>query len=189
MEALSNISNTLAYASMHIAAGQQQLKPQSTIDIPGSLVLVLVLSLIVAVALIVLVVLLSRPRKAQTSKPRGAHSGGNERGVWRARIQEIVDNHARGTITRDIALAQLAEVARDFASEQTGQDLSSHTLSDIGTVPGTTANAHGIALLRQTINALYPPEFADATVNPAAQETSVEEAGEWVSNLVERWRR
>ncbi|WEV71867.1 hypothetical protein [Bifidobacterium sp. ESL0790] len=175
--------------SIRIAAGQQQLKPQSTIRIPGVLVLGLVLSLIIAIALIVLVVLLSRPRKAQAPKPRGAHTGSSERGVWRARIQKIVDDHAQGSITRDIALNKLAEVARDFASEQTGRDLSSHTLSDIGSVPGTTADAHGIALLRQTINALYPPEFADATINPAAQETSVEEAGEWVSNLVERWRR
>ena len=54
--------------------------------------------------------------------------------------------------------------------------------------PRTTGNQHGLTLLRQTIEALYPPEFADAERNHTAREATVEQAGEWVANLVERWR-
>ena len=46
----------------------------------------------------------------------------------------------------------------------------------------------GLDALKQTIGALYPPEFADDARNRIAQTTSVQQAAEWVANLVERWR-
>ena len=52
----------------------------------------------------------------------------------------------------------------------------------------STGNQQGLTLLRQTIEALYPPEFADAERNHIARQATVEQAGEWVANLVERWR-
>ena len=48
-------------------------------------------------------------------------------------------------------------------------------------------NRHGLDLLRQTIAALYPPEFADERFNAAAGEASVDEAAGWVATLIERW--
>ncbi|MDF7663661.1 hypothetical protein PT282_03130 [Bifidobacterium sp. ESL0763] len=174
----------------HATAAGQKLKPQGTIAMPAVLFWALALCLLAAVALIVAIVLLSRPRRRKAApRPQGAHITGNGLSPWRARIQAIVDSHEHGAISRDDALAQLAEVARDFASQQTGRDLSAHTLSDIGHEPSTTANAHGIALLRQTLSALYPPEFADEAINATARQTSVAQAGEWVSTLIERWRR
>ena len=77
---------------------------------------------------------------------------------------------------------------RDFVSTATGSDVRNQTLTDIEATPRTTGNQHGLTLLRQTIEALYPPEFADAERNHTAREATVEQAGEWVANLVERWR-
>ena len=68
------------------------------------------------------------------------------------------------------------------------RDIRNRTLADIDAAPRTTGNQEGITLLRQTIEALYPPEFADAANNGIAREATVEQAGEWVANLVERWR-
>ena len=84
--------------------------------------------------------------------------------------------------------AQLAAIARDFASTATGTDVRNQTLTDIEETPRTTGNQQGLTLLRQTIEALYPPEFADAERNHIARQATVEQAGEWVANLVERWR-
>ena len=43
-------------------------------------------------------------------------------------------------------------------------------------------------MLRQTIAALYPPEFADERFNDSARQTDVEQAAQWVNRLVERWK-
>lgn len=66
--------------------------------------------------------------------------------------------------------------------------MRNQTLTDIEETPRTTGNQQGLTLLRQTIEALYPPEFADAERNHIAGQATVEQAGEWVANLVERWR-
>ena len=95
---------------------------------------------------------------------------------------------ARGELEREEAFAQLAAIARDFASTATGTDVRNQTLTDIEETPRTTGNQQGLTLLRQTIEALYPPEFADAERNHIARQATVEQAGEWVANLVERWR-
>ena len=96
--------------------------------------------------------------------------------------------HDRGEISREDAFAELAALSRDYVSTVTGVDIRNRTLADIDAAPRTTGNQEGITLLRQTIEALYPPEFADAANNGIAREATVEQAGEWVANLVERWR-
>ena len=50
---------------------------------------------------------------------------------------------------------------------------------------GEPAGSH---LAQANHRALYPPEFADAERNHIARQATVEQAGEWVANLVERWR-
>ena len=67
-------------------------------------------------------------------------------------------------------------------------ELSSSTLTDLAYLNRTPANRQGLDALKQTIGALYPPEFADDARNRIAQTTSVQQAAEWVANLVERWR-
>ena len=64
------------------------------------------------------------------------------------------------------------------------------TLAVIGSMKRETPDRNsrdGYLVLRQTVEALYPPEFAKAEWNPAAQNASVEEAAQWVSGLIERW--
>lgn len=111
-----------------------------------------------------------------------------DRALWRQRIDDIVTRHDRGEISREDAFAELAALSRDYVSTVTGVDIRNRTLADIDAAPRTTGNQEGITLLRQTIEALYPPEFADAANNGIAREATVEQAGEWVANLVERWR-
>ena len=83
-------------------------------------------------------------------------------------------------------------VARDFASQASSAELGSTTLQEIasrsaGSLAGDSG-VHGFTLLRQTIAALYPPEFANAEFNAQAKDATVEQAADWVLNLVERWR-
>ena len=119
---------------------------------------------------------------------RGRHDALAGKTVWHQRIDDVVSRHARGELEREEAFAQLAAIARDFASTATGTDVRNQTLTDIEETPRTTGNQQGLTLLRQTIEALYPPEFADAERNHIARQATVEQAGEWVANLVERWR-
>ena len=98
----------------------------------------------------------------------------------------MVARHEGGALTREEAFAELSSIAREFASERTGRDFNAHTLTDIRR---ETRAVGSVDLLRTTIAALYPPEFADVRVNAHARTADVREAAGWVSNLVERWGR
>ena len=93
-----------------------------------------------------------------------------------------------GALPRHEAFVELSVIARDFAGAASGKELSSSTLTDLAYLNRTPANRQGLDALKQTIGALYPPEFADDARNRIAQTTSVQQAAEWVANLVERWR-
>ena len=136
---------------------------------------------------IVLVAALSKPRRARIQAP-GAHAVQNQRMVWHRRIEEVVQRHEAGELNRVDAFSELAEIVRAYASATTGSDMAAHTLADFNAMPRTAANREGVDLLRQTIAALYPPEFADFASNAQAKTTTVRQAAGWVSNLVERWR-
>lgn len=148
--------------------------------------------LALSVILLVISVVLSRPRRTPAQPvSRGAHNARSDTSSWKAQISAIVASYHNNKLTREEAFAALATLARAFASQQTGHDLSATTLRDLNlhTHGNGLNNTQGYTLLRQTITALYPPEFANAIVNTQARETSVEQAAEWVSKLVERWRR
>ncbi|GAA6123400.1 hypothetical protein BPY_15080 [Bifidobacterium psychraerophilum] len=149
--------------------------------------MVLALCVCVAAALIVTAVLLGRPRRQET-KPVSSHSSEARADPWRSKVRDIVDAYESKTITKDEAFLSLAQLSRDFASNATGKDMSSHTLLDLHTEAYNTQQ-RGLDLLRQTIAALYPPEFADAAFNTQAREATVAEASEWVFNLIDRWGR
>ncbi len=166
------------------------LHPDATIS--SGPILVVALSACLALALLLALLALAAhrlKRRPRTAVRQGAHSGANAKGPWHTRVDAIIAQYEEGTLERDAAFTALAKVARDYASHISGKDMSSHTLADISRTPRNPGNRHGLDLLKQTIAALYPPEFADAAWNAAAQDASVEQAGEWVLRLVERWRR
>lgn len=107
--------------------------------------------------------------QAHEKANHGRHDAATGTSVWHERIDDVVARHAKGDLTRENAFALLAAIARDFASAATGSDVRSQTLTDIEATPRTTGNQHGLTLLRQTIEALYPPEFADAERNHTAR--------------------
>lgn len=162
---------------------------RSQIHLGNKLIVVIASCLILAVILVALTVWLSRPsRKPAMPTSRGRHDALAGTSGWHQRIETVVSRHANGELDREEAFAQLAGIARDFVSTVTGTDMRNLTLTDIKRTPQTTGNRRGLTLFRQTIEALYPPEFADAEHNSIAKEATVEQAGEWVANLVERWR-
>ncbi len=168
---------------------EDMLHPKDQIHIETGMIATIVVCLIMVAALVALTVLLSRPsRKNGKKSSPGRHNPASGKSEWLQRIDAIVSNHENGRITREEAFAQLAALARDYASQATGTDMRNHTLSDIEATPRTTGNQQRLTLLRQTIESLYPPEFADAEHNHTAREATVEQAGQWVANLVERWR-
>ncbi|KFF30653.1 hypothetical protein [Bifidobacterium bombi] len=162
--------------------------PNGLIQTPSWLIAATAALFLVCAALVTAVIVLSLPKRTpQRRRSRGAHTGDNDRRAWHQRISAIVDANAQHETDYEEAMDALAKVARDFASSTTGRDLGSRTLLDIAREPHTQDASHGMGLLKATINALYPPQFADHT-RAYTEETSVEQAGEWVSDLVDRWR-
>ena len=174
---------------MMLFLAEDDLVIKDQIHLENGLAVVIAVCLLLAVVLVALVVWLARPsRKPANIVNRGRHDALAGNTVWLQRIDDVVSRHAQGELEREEAFAQLAAIARDFASTATGTDVRNQTLTDIEETPRTTGNQQGLTLLRQTIEALYPPEFADAERNHIAWQATVEQAGEWKANLVERWR-
>lgn len=182
------VTEAARHAAMPLADGD--LTPVGQIDLTMPLLAVAGGCLIAAIVLVAVAVVLSRPRRkpAKPTTRQGAHVPAGSLSVWQQRIDGIVARHAAGSLGREEAFVELADVARSFATQATGSDLSASTLRDLAAMPRTTGSARGLSLLRQTVEALYPPEFADAAVNRQAGQVGVEEAAGWVSDLVERWR-
>ena len=168
-----------------LATDPGDLRPVESLALTTPLMVAIVACLLLAVGLIALIIMLSRPaRKPRNSdRARGAHSNASSKAEWRARIDDVVARHESGALPRHEAFVELSVIARDFAGAASGKELSSSTLTDLAYL-----NRQGLDALKQTIGALYPPEFADDARNRIAQTTSVQQAAEWVANLVERWR-
>ena len=164
------------------------VRPSGPLDYATGLSVVMLACLATMAGLIVTVVVLSRPRRNREDQTaHGSHSTLTNKAVWQARIDEIVSEYNGGSLQRDEAFSRLASVARDFASVGFHRNMSTQTLTDLNREPRATGNRHGLDLLKQTIAALYPPEFADERFNSAASQATVEEAAGWVATLVERW--
>lgn len=165
------------------------LKPLGQLNASAALGGALVICLLAAALLVALIVMLSKPRHThRRPAQKGAHSSKTEKSVWHRRINEIVTQSDAGALTKDQAFTRLASLCREFASTVMNTDMRTSTLAELNRTPRTRGNSQGLDLLRQTISALYPAEFADANVNQPARETTVRQAGDWVSRLVERWR-
>ncbi|AKV55437.1 hypothetical protein BACT_0975 [Bifidobacterium actinocoloniiforme DSM 22766] len=177
----------LAAQAGPFTAALPQGKPLPPLDTWRPLLVAGGLCLLLALGLAALIVVLSKPRKAAPT-PQAKHVTAPSKERWHTRIDQVVTDHAQGRIDQSQAMSQLAEIVRAFASEASGQDLTARTLAELSRQPRTRSNRRQLDLLRQTIAALYPPEFADPSVNRQAYEAQVPQAAQWASALVEGWR-
>lgn len=180
----------VSYAgSVAIAEGLDDLHPVGQVDMVMPLAIAAIGSLIAAIALVAVVIALSKPRRRrQEQSRRGAHMDGNALTRWHEEVDGIIRRHDEGRLPREEAFVELADVARRFASEASGMDMSARTLEDLSVLPRTTGNRHSLDMLKQTIAALYPAEFSGDGLDRHAGMVGVHEAAGWVSNLIERWR-
>lgn len=175
--------------SSHFALGPEDLRTVPQLPLTGAAIIAAA-CLLAAVALVIAAAALSRPsrNRHRNAAERGTHRDGTSASAWRKRIDDVVARHDSGEISREDAFIQLALITRSFASSATGTSLASSTLADLSRLHRSEANRQGLDMLKATIGALYPPEFADPAYDRTARNVSVAEAAEWVSNLVERWR-
>ncbi|MCI1935948.1 MAG: hypothetical protein LKJ44_03870 [Bifidobacteriaceae bacterium] len=122
------------------------------------------------------------PREKKVSR----HSVKRTPETWRKQVTEIVEAFHKNELTESEAYAGLARISREFASVRLGTDFTAKTLMDLNVHHQVGGKAH-FDLLKQTISALYPAEFADSSTNAQASETSVDTAAEWVDSMIERW--
>ena len=171
---------------IRLASDHGRIKVMPTMTQPTWLLALTTTAIILALALAGAAILLPMFRRQQEEHPIQASS--NSLDAWRRRIDQVVAQYNKGHLDRDQAMTALATIARGFASHSWNSDMKSKTLAEIQAQPRTPSTQQGLDLLRQTIDALYPPEFAlprdsegtDATVNQAA---------DWVRDLIERWPR
>lgn len=173
-----------------LAVDPSELQTVDTLTLVGPLTALVVACLLLAVVLAAVAIVMSRPKRntKKAAQPRGAHNGAGPKAPWHARINDVLNRYESGALNREDAFVELALIARDFAGASSGKQLGSSTLADLTRLPRTPSNRQGLDTLRQTIEALYPPEFANPSFNAMAKTVTVKEAAGWVSNLVERWR-
>lgn len=128
--------------------------------------------------------------KVNTKKDikNAAHTLNANKQEWRKKIEQVVSDYNQKKIKKDQAFAKLAQIARQYVSIISGENIKSHTLSDISSLRNSWKNTHGADLLRQTIAALYPTEFADTKYNNQAKNTDVNQGARWVLVLLESWK-
>lgn len=165
----------------------QQMQPPPFMEEPRWLLSLTLTCIFLTVLTIALAIFLPRfHRRGQDQ--RGNHTSVSPKKDWLRQIDQVVADHGDGRLTRDQAMKDLAGIARRFASQSWNQDMSTKTLTEIKTQPRTNSTSQGLDLLRQTIDALYPPEFASPASLTASDTVGVDEAANWVRSLIERWR-
>ena len=110
------------------------LKPEQAYTGAGAIAAVLVTSLALACLFVVLAVVLSKPRQSRPQAKRahrGVHHQTSGTRIWHRRIDEVVDRFHAGDISRDQAFAQLASLARAYASGMADDTMETRTLSDL----------------------------------------------------------
>lgn len=142
------------------------------------------------------------PRTGKNATPRRSadarHSVDSDARSWHERVAAIAQAHHDGAIGDDEAYLALAKLSREYASmrmlthhvstAQTGSAVTSSTLADMRRASWPPQCKDGVQALRQTIAALYPPEFADPATDSHAAAATVDQACDWVDALIERWR-
>lgn len=165
----------------------QKMQPLPLMEEPGWLLSLTLACIFLTVLTIALAIFLPRFRRRNQDQ-RGNHASISPKREWLRQVDQVVADHEGGKLTRDQAMKDLAGIARRFASQSWNQDMSTKTLTEIKTQPRTNSTSQGLDLLRQTIDALYPPEFAPPAGRTASDNVRVDEAANWVRSLIERWR-
>ncbi|MBQ1286881.1 MAG: hypothetical protein IIY17_02745 [Aeriscardovia sp.] len=141
-----------------------------------------IIALILTAAIIVLPLII--PPKAK-KEAQGRHSEQKDASEWIEKVEDVKKAYEEGDLEEVDAYARLAQLARGFVSEEMDLNLYSKTLHDLEWAP--VSNRRRYEMFRQTISALYPPEYADSQVDRAADEATVESAANWVEDLISRW--
>lgn len=115
----------------------------------------------------------------------GRHAEKKDVSKWMEEVEEIKRKYSEKEIEEVKAYAMLSFLVRKFVSEEVDLNLYSKTLHDLDWAP--ISNRKRYELFRQTISALYPPEYANAQSNRASDEATVESAANWVEDLISRW--
>jgi hypothetical protein len=187
---ITQAGGTMTVAMVHCAADTTTLPVPAVPDLPPFAMLAVVL-LIAAVVLLVAGLLLLRRRSSLPDRRTGSVRHGSHSNkpddAWHADLEQIRSDYHAGTASETQTYARLSALARDFASDRLGADFSSSTLLDLNR-RHQIGSKEQFQRLRQTIAALYPPEFAPDT-NPQAHLASVDQAADWVADLLERWDR
>lgn len=104
---------------------------------------------------------------------------------WRKQIDDIVAKYHKHELSYDSACAKLAKLARHYVSIMSQEDITTYTLSELNAIRMQWSNKKGADMLRQTISALYPTEFANPRHDLQVQATTVDQAAQWVLTLLE----
>lgn len=172
---------------MIISATQQFNQQAAGQKSPGILITIVVLCALIAISALAVILIGGMKRKpvASSDQRRAPKRSASE---WKTRINSVQKDFNRGLLTEKQAYQRLSTLARQFASAKLGKDMTKHTLAEMRQETSVDPKHKGdFDSLRQTIEALYPPEFASDDWNASARSATVEEATKWVSSLVERW--
>lgn len=188
-----NVMNGFVTSSTLAAAVDvNDLHPVTDVPVASLLPIVTMACFIALLILIVAIVIMSRPRRAKrVAAPRGSHNALAPVSQWKSRVHDIVERNGAGKLARGrLRRARRRGEGLRVAGQQRGarfDDAAGDRVTFRRLLAGDSG-VHGFTLLRQTIAALYPPEFANAEFNAQAKDATVEQAADWVLNLVERWR-
>ena len=171
---------------IRLASGHGRIKVMPTMTQPVWLLALTATAIVLTLALAATAILLPKFRHQQGEHTVQANS--DSRDAWRQRIDQVAAQYDNGHLDRDQAMTALAAIARGFASRSWNSDMKAKTLAEIKAQPRTPSTRQGLDLLRQTIDALYPPEFALPRVSRGTDAT-VNQAADWVRDLIERWPR
>ena len=171
---------------IHLASDHGRPKVMPAMTQPAWLLTLTAIAIIATLALATAALVLPKFRHQQ--REHTVQANFDSRNAWRQRIDQVMDQYDNGRMNRDQAMTALAAIARGFASRSWNSDMKAKTLAEIKAQPRTPGTRQGLDLLRQTIDALYPPEFA-LPRDSAGTDATVNQAADWVRDLIERWPR
>ena len=178
-----------AVVLIRLASGHGRIKVMPTMTQPIWLLALTTAAIILTLALAATALLLPKFRRQHgehmVHEEGPAQVSSDSRDAWRQQIDQVVARYDKGQLDRDQAMTALATIARGFASRSWNSDMKSKTLAEIQAQPRTPSTRKGLDLLRQTIDALYPPEFA-LPRDSAETDATVDQAADWVRALIER---
>ncbi|MDD6373623.1 MAG: hypothetical protein PUF97_04005 [Bifidobacteriaceae bacterium] len=180
-------SGAMAHGSAVTSAYQFDETPVDEIPL-YPFIIAMVVFIVLAVAIAVVAFMPRKPKKSPVAVGQPEVMSVSEIETWHGRVEKIRRESQAEEISDDDAYLELAKLCRDFASARLGSNLQDSTLTDIRRNTVSSPQRDGMQSLRQTITALYPPEFANPESNAQAQQATVGEACDWVDTLIERWR-